>query len=366
MNLPYPIETAPDFAAEREALLAPLAEGGGAGVTLRYTPLYQRIRDARHEDDATLPMGEWERPLVKADWQTVAALCSEALGMRSKDYQLAAWLCEAWTRLHGLAGFIAGTRLLLALVERYWDTAWPRIEEGDAEARIAPFVWMNEAFARLLTLHVPLLQIEERDASTVYLEEWQRMTTTAHADEMDGELTREWLTRAASRGGNGAALITLHGQAEEAIGAWKDLSHALDDRSGYDTPSLGRVAQVLSQLSRVAPALLGARAIVREEQGSACVPTQAYAAPAQAFVPSAQDDAMRTSGAAGDIASREQAYRQLQAIADYLAQHEPHSPTPYLLRRAVSWGHMSLAELMREIIREEGDLTRYIALLEVQ
>jgi type VI secretion system protein ImpA len=60
----------------------------------------------------------------------------------------------------------------------------------------------------------------------------------------------------------------------------------------------------------------------------------------------------------GAWSNREEAYAALEAIADYLSRIEPHSPTPYLLRRAVNWGRMPLPELMAEIIREEGDLNR--------
>lgn len=56
--------------------------------------------------------------------------------------------------------------------------------------------------------------------------------------------------------------------------------------------------------------------------------------------------------------NRDEAYAALEAIADYLSRVEPHSPTPYLLRRAVNWGRMPLPELMAEIVREEGDLNR--------
>ena len=63
------------------------------------------------------------------------------------------------------------------------------------------------------------------------------------------------------------------------------------------------------------------------------------------------------------IKSRQDAYRMLEAAAAYLQRTEPHSPTPYLVKRAVTWGQMSLADLMQEILREEGDLTRYFSLL---
>ena len=47
-------------------------------------------------------------------------------------------------------------------------------------------------------------------------------------------------------------------------------------------------------------------------------------------------------------ASREEAYRQLLLIAEYLARTEPHSPVPYLIRRGVEWGNKPLSELLGE------------------
>jgi predicted component of type VI protein secretion system len=67
--------------------------------------------------------------------------------------------------------------------------------------------------------------------------------------------------------------------------------------------------------------------------------------------------------ATGPIRSRADAYRQLEGIANFLQSIEPHSPTPYLVRRAVSWGRMPLPELMQEVLREEGDLNRLFTVL---
>lgn len=68
----------------------------------------------------------------------------------------------------------------------------------------------------------------------------------------------------------------------------------------------------------------------------------------------------------GSIESRDEAYRMLESIADYLMKTEPHSPTPYLIKRAVTWGRMSLVDLMLEVVREEGDMTRYLSLLGIK
>jgi type VI secretion system protein ImpA len=75
------------------------------------------------------------------------------------------------------------------------------------------------------------------------------------------------------------------------------------------------------------------------------------------------DEAVDQNLTAGPIRSRADAYRQLENIANYLQSIEPHSPTPYLVRRAVSWGRMPLPELMQEVLREEGDLNRLFTVL---
>jgi type VI secretion system protein ImpA len=46
-------------------------------------------------------------------------------------------------------------------------------------------------------------------------------------------------------------------------------------------------------------------------------------------------------------------YQRLTEAADVLAQLEPHSPVPYLIRKAVEFGSLPFPQLMRALIREE-------------
>jgi type VI secretion system ImpA family protein len=66
------------------------------------------------------------------------------------------------------------------------------------------------------------------------------------------------------------------------------------------------------------------------------------------------------------ITSRSEAYAKLTQAADYLLRTEPHSPTPYLVKRAVIWGSMPLHELYQEIITDEKDLDTIKRLLGFQ
>ncbi len=62
-------------------------------------------------------------------------------------------------------------------------------------------------------------------------------------------------------------------------------------------------------------------------------------------------------------ATREAAYRQLHEAAQTLMRLEPHSPAPYLVLRAIAWGRMSLAELMRHFINSGYDLQSLYGML---
>jgi type VI secretion system protein ImpA len=367
----------PDFLPDTEALLAPIPGAAPAGVSMRYDPLYLGVAQAREEDDASLPMGEWERPLKKADWKAVASACSQLLGKRSKDFQAAAWLCESWTHLHQMDGFNAAVDVLTGLVERFWDTAHPQIEDGDDDARAASFVWMNENLPLTLKLHVTLLHLPDRIPSAVSLADWDQALI---ADNQKGDgnkpgpaggnpLTREELTASAS-GKNLAALITLQTRLQIAAGKWDALARLLDDKMRTNPPSVARVGEMLRRIERAVTSLIDGRSPVQPVANAPAQPsipsnqeqTMDVAAPRQEEVPASQGLVLHS----GPITSREDAYRMLEAVAAFLEKAEPHSPTPYLVKRAVTWGRMSLADLMQEVVREEGDITRYFSLLGIK
>ncbi len=58
-----------------------------------------------------------------------------------------------------------------------------------------------------------------------------------------------------------------------------------------------------------------------------------------------------TPSSAGGVVDRQAIYRQILALAEQLIANEPHSPVPYLLRRAAAWGPMALPQLYAELQR---------------
>ena len=365
-SLPIPISLmSVEHQDELDLLLKPISAELPCGPALRYDPIFTDIRLAREEDDPTLPMGEWERPLKRADWALIESRCKPMLRERSKDLQIAAWLLEAWTRQFGFDGLYRGLSLVERLVRQFWEPLHPVIEDDDADARVAPLEWLNESLSATVRLHLPLLKIAGRKPPGLTLADWERMIAVElsgaiHApnkpagDSGDAPLTRnDVISYAHQRLGRDMAVkLALIQRCLHCLEA--TLAHA-DLQLGAQAPNLSKLKGTLVAIERVIAQLIVepteeemAPEILHSDDTESATPLSVAAMPPVL---------------AGNWKSRNEAYATLSALADYLSAVEPHSPTPYLLRRAVSWGRMPLPELMAEIIREEGDLNRLANLL---
>src|ERR1700723_3430894 len=94
-----------------EELLDPITAEQPAGVDLRWTSEWDRIKEARRADDG-LDSGKWAKKDQKtSDWPRVRDLVTTALRERSKDLQLALWLTESEIKLRGFEGLRDGLRI---------------------------------------------------------------------------------------------------------------------------------------------------------------------------------------------------------------------------------------------------------------
>lgn len=65
----------------------------------------------------------------------------------------------------------------------------------------------------------------------------------------------------------------------------------------------------------------------------------------------------------GALQSRAEAYQLLAIAADFLLNTEPHSPVPYLVKRAMAWGEMPLGQLLGELVPDTSGLASIQTLL---
>lgn len=344
------------------SLMSPISDQSPSGELLRYEGTYDLIAEARREDDPTLEQGVWKRELKKADWKLVNQLCLEALEKKSKDLQVAAWLLESWIHLNSFSGLRAGCHVLLDLCQTFWDTMYPSLE--DAEYRLAPIHWINE---KLLTQikFIPITNPEPADNCLPYnFADWEiafhREQAKAHAPAKkdDTSVTLEMVQQ--------SAYLTprefFAGIAEDvsdARDACKELEAIFEKAFGNVNWSLGQFRGVLESILSLLPSFAGNEEEQQEMEAENPFP-QEYA-----LEPVVAHDAVATP-VLPPIRSRAEAYRRLAEAADYLVRTEPHSPAPYLIKRAISWGGMTLEQLLPELVPSDAALKDLERLLKIE
>jgi len=153
------------------SLLAPIPGSNPAGESLRYQGTYDRIAEARRQDDARLSQGIYKSTLKRAEWTTVESICIDALTTRTKDLQIAGWLLEAWLHLYGFSGVARGLRLLDGLCTQFWDNAYPSIDGNDLDGRLSPFAWIEDKLSLQLK-QIPLT-VAHNDAESYSYADWE-------------------------------------------------------------------------------------------------------------------------------------------------------------------------------------------------
>jgi type VI secretion system protein ImpA len=348
-------------------ILAPLAADAPCGTAARFDPLFTEIRLLRDEDDPSLPMRQWERPLKLADWVQIDARCMEMLCTRSKHLQFAVWLIESWMRQRGFTGLCQGLGMLDALLRRYWDCLHPMIDDdGDCDLRLAPLEWLNESLGVDVHVHAVLLPLPQCKPPCLTLADWERISAQdlaaqhqkphgeARADT-DAQLTRAAILACAAQ--SHAQLCATRAAVSQCLEALSAMEAFLHERLGVAAPNFSRLQATLETAKRVLLQLHPEQKEIDMDDQPVLETVSADTAAVPGPVHSGPDVA--TSG----WRSRAEAYATLDALAHYLMAVEPHSPVPFLIRRALHWGGMPLPELIAEIIREEGDLNRLVAVL---
>jgi type VI secretion system protein ImpA len=339
-------------------LLSPLEGTFPTGLPMRGTMSYRMVEQARHSDDATLPMGSWAVELKRANWPKTSALIVNALDGVGKDLQLASWLFEAELNQRGFVAIAPCFTLLRGLCETWWSELHPQGDNGDFDARCNIVRWLNEKLLATLSL-LPLVDDGDRAASWSH---WELAHYYERLRAVHGDLPEEARDAATLddlhellAASHAEALRDRHAELQPGREAIAAFERFLRERLGHDAPSLNKLDDMLAKVQ--AP-LRGEMARRGEGMERVSVPVAGHAPGSEAST----DEDVEQPDDAGEaphslaqlLGDREHAYRVLAEISDYLMQVEPHSPVPYLIRRAVAWGQLNAAELYQEVFQKSG------------
>jgi type VI secretion system protein ImpA len=274
--------------------------------------------------------GETIIPAEDPDWEGVVEQSTQLLG-RSKDLRIAVLLTRGLTHVRGLAGFSQGLEVSRHLLQRHWDEVHPRLEY---DGEVDPYFRSNALAAladteglirdlRAATLFgTPAGPITVRDAEATL----KREPTAPRA------MTEAQLKQAAQ------ANVKIDGAPILAIAVALDHCSAIasltsERMGGEDAPDLTPLKGVLQTIQRLVPA----------------PGTEGGASETGADLPAAVTEG---AAAGGELRSRADAVRVLDAVCRFLERYEPSNPAPLFIRRAQRLIGSDFLDIMRDMAPE--------------
>jgi type VI secretion system protein ImpA len=339
----------------REDLLTPIPGENPSGADVRYDTkllLFDKIKDARRQDDA-LAQGDWQHERKVADFPLVAKLAQEALATKTKDLQLAAWLTEAMLHTEGFAGLRQGLSLCTGLVENFWDTLYPPIEDGDLDLRTGPLEWLGTG-ADVPLKSTPLVKagydwFKYKESRAVGYEEQVKNDKERKAREEkigEGKLAPEAFDKAFGETPK-AFYLQSEKELDGCLEGLKKLDEVCDQKFGRSGPSLGKLKSALEEVRHTVHALLEKKRETEPDpveevagaDGPAGVAVPGSTAVARAAAPGITISVLTSS----EPAERRDAIATVAKVAALLRQQDPHNPAPYLMMRGLRWGELRAA-----------------------
>ena len=328
------------------ALIAPIAGDDPSGGTTPFD-VREKLDEARKEvDPSGFAADDPTRPAERrADWGLVVRVASDSLTNKAKDLLVAARLTEGATQKFGLAGLRDGLKLLTALLTDCWDRLAPKVDDpSDLDLRAGPFEWLDDA------------------------DHGGRFPSTVRSVPLiaGGEVPLGWL--AWKRGQDGkdktaaeafekGVLAASPEAVRDTVAVLVECKTALDALTVKLNERLGNLAPGMTQLGRAIEDCRSLAEIIAKRKGPVADAAQPEAVQGDAG-PSAETKSTGAALGAGNVpATRDAVYRQLAEAARILEQIEPHSPVPYLIKRAVALGSLPFHEMIKSFVRDAAVLT---------
>jgi type VI secretion system ImpA family protein len=254
---------------------------------------------------------------------------------------------------------------LAGLCRTFWPSLHPTLEDG-LETRLAPIVWAADK------LPLPLKQVSVtapagEDSAAYGWKDWEEGLYLANLAQRDAGSAAKAQEQGMVPQAKFMVSVSLTpapwfgklaAEAAAALAAAGELEAALAESCGDTAPSLTPLKAPLAAIQAYACRVL-------EERGEAA-PVDAPDLSDLLDPSDRSEDTGAETPRSGGVSSRSEAYQRLAEAADYLLRTEPHSPVPYLVRRAVSWGNLSLAELLQELLQKNADLPTLYTLLGIK
>jgi type VI secretion system protein ImpA len=272
-------------------------------------------------------------PGEPADWRKVREL-SEDLLERTRDLRVALLWMRACVNLSGFVAVAPGLRLVLGLMENFWDHLHPLPDpdDGDQYPRGNAVAMLPESQGFLGDLRQCAL-LSLRGTGELRLRAVAIALTQLTAKEDEEVLTKEQIT------GMMATAIEQDPNFAQLPGAtlalMQSLVKLLNDKLGIEAaPDLRPLLELLKGVNGLLP-------VIEDE-------AEASDDAADGDAPQGQPRAV-SKVALGSVSTRDDALRAIDMVCEYLERTEPTNPAQFLLRRARKLINHNFLQLIKEL-----------------
>ncbi len=255
---------------------------------IRESNLYVTLEALMHQENDTLPKGAWEYAETKRDWKQIKEICLKILVEHSKDMQVMSWLMEA-SLISSFNNIASIWEALDYLLDHFW-------EDTEVDFSYKAFVHLNKVLKKSLPY---MMHLYQKDSEKYTMADLIKSKERAYFEKLGDDeykLTLSNIELARD------ILKKINTKTEDAI--MNSSIEILDQFKG----------EILS--------------INNHDVQEKTVET------------------LKSDN--NNITSREQAYRTIKDVMNYLKEHDPHSATQYLLKKACEWESKSFVEILNE------------------
>ena len=321
-----------------ETLLSPISEALPSGDDLEYDAAFTAL-EAEAQPKAEQQFGDTLIPAVEPEWRDLTGPATELL-KRSKDVRLAVLTLRAATCTQGIEGFSLGLTLLVALLDRFWDTIHPQLDaddDHDATMRMNALAPLTDSSMVLRDLYNCVLGTS-RAVGAIRVRDIAIAHNKLTASDKDPGYSLPQVTD---------ALLDIYRATPQvfdlAIGAAaqaQQLEALIEAKTGRGDQIDLKPLRTLTHLLRT----------VCQATVTAANPDAAQAAEAEADG-TATPGAARAAGGAmrGEISTRQDALQMLDKVIAFLEKTEPGNPAPMLIKRAKRLVGVSFIDIMNDL-----------------
>jgi type VI secretion system protein ImpA len=323
-----------------QALREPISAEQPCGQNLDDTTVLSAFDSLRlfgqtRSPEAPPDADEGDKSLAKArpalEWDRIRADALDGLS-KSKDLRLLAYLGAAVLRTDGLPAFAIVLSTASHWLEAYWPAVYPLLDE-DAIARRNALNCLADPMAVVDRVwRLPL--IDSRQHGRISLRDIDISRGQASAgpaeEKADPAALRDAFAAIALED-----LTTLERCVADGVAALNSIDARMRGEGGPDVaPDFAALSTHFAKVAKLCRDELAARSGAGAAAGGA----------------GAEGGGMETSGfTGGALASRQDAIRALDAVADYFRRNEPSSPIPLLIDRAKRLVAKDFLEVLADI-----------------